>query len=702
MANAQTAFQPVLNGFQFVNRFELSFPIKYTLPLVGRVDLSNVVFGLCGGMCFAALDYFHLGKPIPEFKQVDEIDGRLFAYLSQRQLDSLKIPVLLKVVEWMLLEDDDLARRMTRTEIPKLRRSLDQGQPAVLLLIRVQGLGNPTLNHQVVATGYEVSSDGKSMTMAIYDPNHPCEDVSITVSLSSRKFNIRQSSGEALRGFFLVPYAPSRTVPQLEEADLGGVAFDTSGFQLQWPVDSRIVNQYFAENPENYKGFGLPGHEGLDLFALTGANIYACADGEVVEAGTRPKSHPYGVQIRIKHTFGSEVYETVYAHLQEVHVKVGQHVKAGEKIGLADNTGNSFGSHLHLTLKKEGAKTPGYPAGIIDPWPYLKAASTPITVPPPSPSGITVYTFGQTNLRAQPSAAAELLASLPAGEALAVLGNAAEIQSKIGKQDQWLQVKTASGLVGFIAAWLVTSTKQEAFPPSGVIVYPFESVNLRSGPGTNFELLASLDSTQPLTVLGDPTTARARVGLQNEWLQVQTQSGQRGFVAAWLVHLTGQLPPSTGLTVYPFESVNVRARPSTDANILTVAVAGDALTVLGDKTQVQGLIGKQDQWINVQTPAKIAGYVAAWLVTTARTQPKSDATKFITVYPTTDLNIRAQPSANAPRLSGAVKNEPLTVLETDVNAAQRKLGKQDFWMYVQKSDGTRGWAAAWFLSSSKS
>lgn len=704
MTKAMSSFQPVLNGFQFVNRFELKFPLKYTLPVIGKIDLSQVVFGLCGGMCFAALDYFHLGKPVPVFTQVDELDGRMFAYLSQRQLDSLQIPTLIKIVEWMLLENSELNGRMTRYEIPKLRRSLDQGKPVVLLLVRVQGLNNPTINHQVVATGYEISPDGRSIEIQLYDPNHPRKQPTIRSGLFKSDFQINQSTGEPLRGFFVLPYTPSRTVPEPAAAEDDLLFFETpTGFQLRWPVDSRVVNQYFAENPQNYQGFALPGHEGIDLFALTGANVYACASGEVIEAGERPKSHPYGIQIRIKHIFDSDTYETVYAHLSQVLVRKGDQVSAGQKIGLADNTGNSFGSHLHLTLKKEGAKTPGYPAGIIDPWPYLKAATTPPNTPPPSESGITVYIIGQANLRSAPNTNSEILASVPGGEAVAVLGNAVDIQPKIGKQNEWLQVKTASGLVGFMAAWLVSSTRQEAFPPSGVVVYPIDTVNLRAGPGTNFDLLASLTSTEPLMVLGDAASVRDRIGQNNQWLQIQTQGGLRGFVAAWLVHLTAQVPKSSGVTVFPVDLLNIRARPAIDGNILTVAAPGDSLVTLGDRSQIESAIGQKDQWINVQNAAKITGYVAAWLVTTSSPGGGGGGlpSNLMAVFPTTDINLRAQPSANAARLSGAVRNETLQVIETDINAVLSKLGKQDFWVFVQKADSTRGWAAAWLLSRTK-
>lgn len=59
MGKVKTTFSAVSNGFEFVNFFEMKLPVKFELPLVGKVDLNRVVFGLCGGMCFAALDYFH-------------------------------------------------------------------------------------------------------------------------------------------------------------------------------------------------------------------------------------------------------------------------------------------------------------------------------------------------------------------------------------------------------------------------------------------------------------------------------------------------------------------------------------------------------------------------------------------------------------------------------------------------------------------
>ena len=145
-------------------------------------------------------------------------------------------------------------------------------------------------------------------------------------------------------------------------------------FRLRWPTDFARINQGFGENPELYRRWGLPGHEGVDIFAPRDANVYACAAGTVSRVDAyngNPSTMPYGNSVRIKHTDG---YETVYAHLHVTLVTVGQTVVSGAVIGKANSTGNSSGDHLHLTLKKEGATAAGlttYPRDILDPTPYL-------------------------------------------------------------------------------------------------------------------------------------------------------------------------------------------------------------------------------------------------------------------------------------------------------------------------------------------
>lgn len=89
-------------------------------------------------------------------------------------------------------------------------------------------------------------------------------------------------------------------------------------------------------------------HLGIDLATDIGTPVYATADGRVSFVG---RDRGLGRMIRINHLFG---YITVYAHLSQVKVKRGEHVKRGEVIGAVGNTGYSTGPHLHYEVRFRG------------------------------------------------------------------------------------------------------------------------------------------------------------------------------------------------------------------------------------------------------------------------------------------------------------------------------------------------------------
>ena len=89
-------------------------------------------------------------------------------------------------------------------------------------------------------------------------------------------------------------------------------------------------------------------HEGLDIAARTGTPVYATADGIVSRAQTAPG---YGKLVVIDHAYG---YRTYYAHNSKLYAKVGQRIKAGDKVAAVGNTGASTGSHLHYEVRLNG------------------------------------------------------------------------------------------------------------------------------------------------------------------------------------------------------------------------------------------------------------------------------------------------------------------------------------------------------------
>jgi murein DD-endopeptidase MepM/ murein hydrolase activator NlpD len=89
-------------------------------------------------------------------------------------------------------------------------------------------------------------------------------------------------------------------------------------------------------------------HPGVDLAAPTGTPVAAAAAGKVSHAGP---AGTYGNLVIVKHDNG---FETRYAHLSEVDVKVGDSVTPGELVGKVGTTGRSTGPHLHFEVRHDG------------------------------------------------------------------------------------------------------------------------------------------------------------------------------------------------------------------------------------------------------------------------------------------------------------------------------------------------------------
>lgn len=207
MTSLSTAFNPNTHGFKFTNSF--SFEIRQRLPLIGEVNLADIVIGLCGGMCFTSLDYFHAGVPVPSIDAIPAVGSRLHNQLIFKQIQSLIPPHgVIKVLSWTSEGDDFVWRHTAGREFGKLRTRLGRGEPAVLALIRADEGEDPKRNHQVVGHDIEFDEDAGDVAIGIYDPNYPAELVRLTLNRAEPRSDIsaRQSTGELTRGFFVIDY----------------------------------------------------------------------------------------------------------------------------------------------------------------------------------------------------------------------------------------------------------------------------------------------------------------------------------------------------------------------------------------------------------------------------------------------------------------------------------------------------------------
>jgi murein DD-endopeptidase MepM/ murein hydrolase activator NlpD len=142
------------------------------------------------------------------------------------------------------------------------------------------------------------------------------------------------------------------------------------------PVKAPIVSGFrTAERPT---------HNGVDLAAAMGTPIRAAASGIVVVAECQPSTGNCDVSgsaatpgcgwyVDIQHAGG---VLTRYCHMHvRPSVQVGQHVNAGQQIGIVGDSGNAEGPHLHFEVHLNNDPNP---SGATDPVPFMQQHGAPV------------------------------------------------------------------------------------------------------------------------------------------------------------------------------------------------------------------------------------------------------------------------------------------------------------------------------------
>jgi murein DD-endopeptidase MepM/ murein hydrolase activator NlpD len=87
-------------------------------------------------------------------------------------------------------------------------------------------------------------------------------------------------------------------------------------------------------------------HFGMDFTAPAGTDVYSTGNGVIVTVQSSKRG--LGNHIIVDHGFG---YTSIYAHLSNFNIRVGQKVQRGDIIGFVGNTGTSVANHLHYEIK---------------------------------------------------------------------------------------------------------------------------------------------------------------------------------------------------------------------------------------------------------------------------------------------------------------------------------------------------------------
>lgn len=128
--------------------------------------------------------------------------------------------------------------------------------------------------------------------------------------------------------------------------------FDRRG-GLQMPARGAVSSEYTTSRRHPLTGRVQP-HRGMDIALAQGSRVNAAGTGRVVAAGDRSG---YGYTVEVEHANG---IRTLYAHLSEILVKVGDQVDRGQEIAKSGGArgsrgaGTSTGSHLHFGAMRDG------------------------------------------------------------------------------------------------------------------------------------------------------------------------------------------------------------------------------------------------------------------------------------------------------------------------------------------------------------
>lgn len=183
--------------------------------------------------------------------------------------------------------------------------------------------------------------------------------------------------------------------------------------------------------------------------------------------------------------------------------------------------------------------------------------STPAPTIPAGKAKVVTPNVDGLKMRRQPQIVeGNIIKLLTRSNRLKILDEADRV--KVGQYDEWLHVRDIEGDEGYVAAWYVTPTDDpflgvtekdeeetgKPTPPSKLVIKTTaEGVAFRTQPLiSDYTLIERLPLASELLVV-EPE-AEDKVGIYDQWLQVQTLDGDQGYVASWYVVAAGSAEPT--------------------------------------------------------------------------------------------------------------------------------------------------------------
>jgi hypothetical protein len=271
-------------------------------------------------------------------------------------------------------------------------------------------------------------------------------------------------------------------------------------------------------------------------------------------------------------------------------------------------------------------------------------------------------------------------------------------------------------------------------PADKYLLYAAEDdLALRADPSIAGYLWKRMVKDTELICLEPKATAKAKLGVNGQWINVQDPKGDQGYVAAWYVSETkgGAAAPSTpkpatspstapsspaapaqplppgALAFYPTEELSFRTQPVIAPETLIRRIPPTEQVVSVEPAdKVIPKVGVTGQWLKVRDATNREGYVAAWYVKYAGGSTAQQSTAGTPAAATGGVTkVKAAAQAVAFRKQPIVSDSTLirwlplgTELSINEPGGESKIGANNQWLKVRDAGGMDGYVAAWFVT----
>jgi hypothetical protein len=229
-------FKPSVHGWHFDNTY-INMHEHVDMGGLEVLGFQNLDprYGLCAGMCRAAMSRYHERVPMDMTTLTPETGSQIFGQLINAQDDVCTPDFWRKVFLFQTRPDQGNLGLgwFTKLEWTKAKAKLDAGIPVTLCLIKAEGhVENPSKNPVVIGYKYLYNEPLMRVVLWVYDTREPRNNnIRIFFSIGGANHDISAAQSndgpyDQLRGFFIIDHDGEETVGRINSMGINSCTYD--------------------------------------------------------------------------------------------------------------------------------------------------------------------------------------------------------------------------------------------------------------------------------------------------------------------------------------------------------------------------------------------------------------------------------------------------------------------------------------------